>query len=150
MVLLCFNIMLLTSLRVRLRYVHMKKIPRAFIDIMRGLPYSSNGKESACNTVWYLGREDPLEKRMAIHSSILALRIPWAWWATFHGITKIGHDWAATITTTVRTPDPLYKKVIIIIFLSSFYKHPHDKLILTYFAGWGMSSIMKWYLQIIT
>ena len=24
-----------------------------------------------------LGREDPLEKRMAIHSSILAWRIPW-------------------------------------------------------------------------
>ena len=27
--------------------------------------------------VWSLGREDPLEKRMAIHSSILARRIPW-------------------------------------------------------------------------
>ena len=25
-----------------------------------------------------LGREDPLEERMAIHSSILAWRIPWA------------------------------------------------------------------------
>ena len=25
-----------------------------------------------------LGREDPLEKEMAIHSSILAWRIPWA------------------------------------------------------------------------
>ena len=27
--------------------------------------------------VWFLGREDPLEKGMAIHSSILAWRIPW-------------------------------------------------------------------------
>ena len=27
--------------------------------------------------VWSLGREDPLEEGMAIHSSILALRIPW-------------------------------------------------------------------------
>ena len=26
--------------------------------------------------VWSLGQEDPLEKRMAIHSSILAWRIP--------------------------------------------------------------------------
>jgi len=25
----------------------------------------------------FLGREDPLEKEMAIHSSILAWRIPW-------------------------------------------------------------------------
>ena len=27
--------------------------------------------------VWSLGREDPLEKGMATHSSILAWRIPW-------------------------------------------------------------------------
>ena len=44
------------------------------------LPCSSNGKESACNAgdqVWSLGWEDPLEKGMAIHSSIVAWRIPW-------------------------------------------------------------------------
>ena len=29
------------------------------------------------NWVWSLGREDPLEKEMATHSSILAWRIPW-------------------------------------------------------------------------
>ena len=27
--------------------------------------------------VWSLGREDPLEKEMATHSSILAWKIPW-------------------------------------------------------------------------
>ena len=39
----------------------------------------SDGKASACNAtrVWFLGREDPLEKEMAIHSSILAWTIPW-------------------------------------------------------------------------
>ena len=38
-----------------------------------------------------LGQEDPLEKEMATHSSILAWEIPWtegAWRATIHGITK--------------------------------------------------------------
>ena len=38
-----------------------------------------------------LGWEDPLEKNMANHSSILAWRIPierGAWQATVHGITK--------------------------------------------------------------
>ena len=38
-----------------------------------------------------LGQEDPLEKEMATHSSILAWRIPWtrgAWWATVHGVAK--------------------------------------------------------------
>ena len=36
----------------------------------------SDGKESACSA-GHLGWEDPLEKGMAIHSSILAWRIPW-------------------------------------------------------------------------
>ena len=37
-----------------------------------------------------LGQEYALDKAMAIHSSILAWRIPVnrAWWATVHGVTK--------------------------------------------------------------
>ena len=40
----------------------------------------SDGNESACsaeNLGWILGQEDPLEKRMATHSSTFAWRIPW-------------------------------------------------------------------------
>ena len=39
-----------------------------------------------------LGWEDPLEKRMATHSNILAWRIPMnreAWRATVHGVTEL-------------------------------------------------------------
>ena len=38
-----------------------------------------------------LGWEDPLEKGMAIHSSILAWKIPdrEAWQATVHGVAKL-------------------------------------------------------------
>ena len=46
-----------------------------------GFPGGSDGKESTCmqeTQVWSLGQEDPLEKEMATHSSILAWRIPWA------------------------------------------------------------------------
>ena len=53
-------------------------------------PGGSEGKDSACN-MRDLGWEDPLEKRMATHSSILAWRIPMdreAWWATVHEIAK--------------------------------------------------------------
>ena len=51
-------------------------------DIMNSLGFcgGSEGKEFACNgEAWVqsLGWEDPLEKRMATHSSILAWRIPW-------------------------------------------------------------------------
>ena len=37
-------------------------------------------KNSACmqeTSVWSLGLEDPLKKKMATHSNILAWRIPW-------------------------------------------------------------------------
>ena len=42
----------------------------------RGFSGGLDGKESACSA-GDLGREDPLEKEMATHSSILASRIPW-------------------------------------------------------------------------
>ena len=35
-----------------------------------------------------LGGEDPLEKGMATHSSILAQRIPWTEEATMHGVAE--------------------------------------------------------------
>ena len=45
------------------------------------IPRGSDSKESAAmkeTRVWSLGWEDPLEKEMATHSSILAWRIQWA------------------------------------------------------------------------
>ena len=44
-----------------------------------------------------LGREDPLEKEMATHSSILAWRIPWTeepGRLQSTGLQRVGHDWA--------------------------------------------------------
>ena len=51
-------------------------------------------------TVWEtrvrsLGREDPLEKEMATHSSILAWKIPWTeetGWLLSMGSQRVGHD----------------------------------------------------------
>ena len=40
-----------------------------------------------------LGQEDPLEKQMATHSSILAWEIPWPEkLAGLHGSQRLGHD----------------------------------------------------------
>ena len=41
-----------------------------------------------------LGQEDPLEKEMAPHSSVLAWRNMdrGAWWATVRGVPKSGHN----------------------------------------------------------
>ena len=45
-----------------------------------------------------LGQEDPLEKEIAIHSSILAWKNPknrGAWWATVHGVAMNRHNCAS-------------------------------------------------------
>ena len=42
-----------------------------------------------------LGQEDPLKKGMAIHSSVLAWRIPWTekpGGLQFVGLQRVGHD----------------------------------------------------------
>ena len=48
-----------------------------------------------------LDREDPLEKEMAIHSSILAWRIPWMeepGMLQSMGLQRVGHDGAASLS----------------------------------------------------
>ena len=45
--------------------------------------------------VWSLGQEDPLEKEMANHSSILVWKIPWteeAGGLQSMGLQRVGHD----------------------------------------------------------
>ena len=48
-----------------------------------------------------LGQEDPLEKEMATHSSILALKIPWTeepGRLQSIGSQRVGHDWATSFS----------------------------------------------------
>ena len=50
--------------------------------------------------VWSLGREDPLEKEMATHSSILTWKIPWTeepGRLQSMGSKRVGHDWATSL-----------------------------------------------------
>ena len=48
-----------------------------------------------------LSREDPLEKEMATHSSILAWRIPWTeepGGLQSTGLQRVRHDWATSLS----------------------------------------------------
>ena len=50
--------------------------------------------------VRFLGQEDPLEKEMAIHSSILVWKIPWTEEPDrlqSMGSQRVGHDWATSL-----------------------------------------------------
>ena len=65
------------------------------IKIMLGFPGGSAVKESTCNTgdaqetwVQSLDWENPLEKDMATHSSILAWKVPWT--EEFGGLQSMG------------------------------------------------------------
>ena len=77
--------------------------PDPFIPLFKkywGFSGGSDGKESACNAGdpgSILGQEDPLEKGMATHSSILASRIPWTeepgrLWST--GSERVRYNWS--------------------------------------------------------
>ena len=49
------------------------------------------------------GQEDPLEKGMATHSSILAWRIPWTEkpeGLLSMGLQRVKHDWVTNMTNT--------------------------------------------------
>ena len=66
--------------------------------VLEGFPVDSDGKNlPAMPETWVrsLGQEDPLEKEMATHSSILAWEIPWT--EEPHGLQsmgsqRVGHD----------------------------------------------------------
>ena len=53
-----------------------------------------------------LGQEDPLEKGMAIHSSILTWRIPWAGIQSMAGYNPWGcKEWDMTVTNAYYLPN---------------------------------------------
>ena len=57
--------------------------------------------------VWSPGQEDPLEKGMATHSSILAQRIPWTEEpGRLQSVRsqRVGHDWVTNTFTIPKTP----------------------------------------------
>ena len=69
-----------------------------------GHPWWLSGKESACSArdtetqVLSLDREDPLEKEIATHSSIITWENPWtekSGGLQFLGLQRVGHDWAS-------------------------------------------------------
>ena len=67
-----------------------------------------------------LGRENPLEKEMAIHSSILALRIPWTEKPSrlqSTGLQRVGHNWATSphLTSFTDKANPVAQIYIITV-----------------------------------
>ena len=79
--------------------------PLGSLCITLHVPRGASGKEPALPmqetqgmSVRSLGGEDPLEEGTAIHSSILACRIPWTeepgGLHTVHEVQRVGHNWS--------------------------------------------------------
>ena len=74
-----------------------------------GFSNGSVGKESICSAgdrdtgpIPWLGRS--LEKEMAIHSSILAWKIPWTeepGGLQSMGVQRVGHNWATELVSRI-------------------------------------------------
>ena len=74
--------------------------------------------------VWFLGWEDPPEKGMATHSSVLAWRIPWTEEpGELQSIEsqRIGHDWVTNTHTHTHTHTHTYLQDL--IMCSIFQTH---------------------------
>ena len=62
--------------------------------------------------VWSLGGEDPLEKEMATHSSILAWEIPWTEKPDrlqSVGLQRVEHNWATSQMLNIKERSHLSK-----------------------------------------
>ena len=78
--------------------------------------------------VRFLDPEDPLEKGLATHSSILARRIPWTeepGGVQAMGSQRVGHDWATnTFTFTQRLYFPILRMIKLRLLIRSYVTGP--------------------------
>ena len=108
--------------------------------------------------VWSLGQEDPLEKGIATHISILTWRIPWTdelCGLQSKGWQRVGHDWATNIfflSTLVKFCKASgYQKLILGAFLLSLSFFPQFLLFGCFHpAILGASTFSKLTLNLLT
>ena len=78
--------------------------------------------------VWSLGWEDPLEKEMATHSSILAWRIPWMekpGGLQSTGSQRIWHDWETLSKNIWKLASPGITRKKLTLWMA-YFKHVHS------------------------
>ena len=85
-------------------YISVLPVSSSKCFIISELTQWLSGKESPVmqeTWVWSLGREDPLEKEMATHSSFLAWRIPWTeelGRLQSTGSQRVRYDWVTSLS----------------------------------------------------
>ena len=98
-----------------------------------------------------LGREDPLEKEMATHSTTLACKIPWAeepGRLQSMGSQRVGHDWATSlsfISLLSLSPDvPQVSSLYLHLYSQLTSIHKWKKMVLKFIWGRKESQRASW------
>ena len=90
---------------------------RSGLDSWEGkIPWRCNAGDIAQAVLQFLGQEDPLEKEMATHCSILAWKTPW----TVHGVTRVWHDLVTKQQKNIKTK-PLSFQCLCLLGLGRFW-----------------------------
>ena len=88
-----------TPMELKFRKIHeFRKLSQVMAKRLKCLPPMRE------TWVWSLGREDPLEKEMVNHSSILAWRIPWTekpGELQSMGSQRVGHNWVTSLSLSL-------------------------------------------------
>ena len=92
---------LLTCFRLIVKEQLARGSPPGFLGGTSGKEPTCRRRDTLRDADWSLGWEDPLEKGMATHSSILAWRIPWTEPGVLPSIRlqRVGHDWSDSAST---------------------------------------------------
>ena len=102
----------LPSLCIIFSSFHKNRLTRELVTCAFGVKRLKRLPPMRETRVWSLGREDPLEKEMATHSSILAWRIPWTekpCRLQSTGSQRVRHDWVTSPHLKMRESRGLMK-----------------------------------------
>ena len=149
------------------RTLRNKSLTQPF-NLVPPLPQASLGAQVVKNLlamqetlVWSLGREDPLQKRMATHSSVLAWKIPWT--EELGGYSPWGRRVRGNCATHTFTllhqwkPPPSSQRYFLQSSLNGLFKmqmrswqslvpgvsrHPHSETLTPYFLALSVSILL--------
>ena len=99
-----------------------------------------------------LGREDPLEKGMATHSSTLAWRIPWREEPSrlqSMGSKRVGQDWGTSLSLSSTLSKPslyIWKSSVYVLLKPSLKDFQHNLAIM--WNGWNCTVIWPFFLAL--
>ena len=104
------------------------------MNMMKGFPGGTSGKESACQCgdartlVWSLGWQDPMEKEMATHCSILSWKIPCTQepgMLQSMGLQRVGRNWESK--KQQQNKMKIYSLICIFYIQLYLYKEKHTQ-----------------------